>query len=123
MENPMKITNKRYLFAIAALVFNGVAWSSPTTLGPLNPGTANMSIAKMGHAGFPPPTLSPAPHEAALFTPIGESKRLRFIASGNLASSSGHAGVFVLINELSFSEFGNGKKGAGFFLYSGSFPP
>jgi hypothetical protein len=82
-----------------------------------------MAIAKMNHEGLPPPILLPAPHEESLFTPIGQSKPLRFIASGDLTTGSTHAGVFVLINELDFSEFGNGKRGAGFFLYSGSFPP
>jgi hypothetical protein len=77
----------------------------------------------MDHAGLPPPTLLPAPHEELLFTPVGAAQPLRMVTTGELTTPSSRLGVFVMINELGMNQFGNGQKGAGFFLYSGSFPP
>lgn len=112
-----------FLTGIAAALWVACTAAGSQTLGPLNPGTANASIAKMDHAGLPPPTLLPAPHEEMLFTPVGVDQPLRMISSGELATPSSRLGVFVLLSELSLNDFGGGKKGANFFLFSGSFPP
>lgn len=122
----MARTSSKALFSFGLAAFLGLAVSTThaqTVLGPLNPGTANASIMKMDHAGLPPPTLLPAPHEELLFTPIGATKPLRMVASGELTTPSSRLGVFVLLSELGLNEFGNGPKGASFFLYSSSFPP
>ncbi|MEO8155582.1 MAG: hypothetical protein ABI605_21145 [Rhizobacter sp.] len=108
---------------MAAFLGAAATTANAQTLGPLNPGTANASIAKMDHAGLPPATLLPAPHEEMLFTPVGVEQPLRMVASGELTTPASRLGVFVLLSELGLNDFGNGPRGANFFLFSGSFPP
>lgn len=106
------------LFLIGASVAD-----AQQVLGPINPGKANASIARMDHDGLLPPTLLPAPHEELVLTPVGKVNPLRMVATGELTTPASRVGVFVLISELSVKQFGSGKKGATFFLISKNFPP
>jgi hypothetical protein len=126
LEIVMMFSFKTYArsLGLAGLLFVGMnVAGAQQVLGPINPGKANASIARMDHAGLLPPTLVPAPHEELLMTPVGQQKPLRMVATGELTTPASRLGVFVLISELGLNKFGNGEKGAAFFLFSKNFPP
>lgn len=111
-------------FSLTSLLLIGAnVAQAQQSLGPINPGKANASIARMNHDGLLPPTLLPAPHEELVMTPVGKNNPLRMVATGELTTPASRVGVFVLISELGLNRFGNGEKGAAFFLISKNFPP
>ena len=107
---------------LGTIVLLSTGGAEAQALGPLNPGAANASIAKLDHAGELPPILLPAPHEEMVFTPIGAVAPLRMVAAGEITKPASRVGVFVLLSQLDLQDFGNGMKSASFFLYSENFP-